>query len=69
MIFRREKKGIIMIFGGVDFMDLFVALDEDQDGFLNEDEQMMFFLMINAKCFFLYQLFIYLGHYAHIKEL
>ena len=58
-----------MIFGGVDFMDLFVALDEDQDGFLNEDEQMMFFLMINAKCFFLYQLFIYLGHYAHIKEL
>ena len=29
MIFRREKKGIIMIFGGVDFLDLFVSLDED----------------------------------------
>lgn len=69
MIFRREKKGIIMIFGGIDFQDLFSSLDEDQDGFLNEDEQMRFFLIINAKCFFLYQLFVYLGHYSQIKNL
>ena len=48
-IYEKYKNNLIQILGEVTCKDLFELLDSDNDGFLNEDEQILLFSIIKAK--------------------
>lgn len=66
-----QFEGAFKAFFGPSFSaeTLFEKLDEDGDKYLNEDEQLSIFTVLNSKLMFFYQEFIYLGCYDRLKDL
>jgi hypothetical protein len=49
IIYEKFKDRIYELFGILTAKELFQILDEDNDGFMNEDEQVLFFSIIKTK--------------------
>lgn len=48
-VFQKSRANITDIMGVLSAKDLFELVDEDNDGFLNEDEQILLFSLIKAR--------------------
>ena len=49
VIYKKYRDNITRILDGVECKDLFDVIDDDNDGFINEDEQVLLFSIIKAK--------------------
>lgn len=68
-LFCKYESAMRIVFGQLTAEELYKVFDEDEDGYLNEDEQMLIFVIINVQLLFLYEECIFFGYYEGIRKL
>ena len=68
-MFNNFRDCFTSFFGKVSAKELFEEFDEDLDHYLNEDEQLLIFTVINSKLHSMYQELIFFGAYQKLRDL
>lgn len=69
ILFKKFKNTITDIFGNIEANDFFDIIDQDNDGFLNEDEILLLFSLIKAKLHTITDKLLKIRDYKLYKEL
>ena len=65
----KYNTAIKAVYGRLSAEQLFRVFDEDEDGYLNEDEQLLMFVIINVQLLFLYEECIFFGYYEGVRKI
>ena len=68
-LYKKYEASLKSVFGDLNAEQLFKIFDEDEDKYLNEDEQLLIFIILNSKLHYLYEECIFFGYYEGIKKI
>lgn len=68
-LYLKYETAMRIVYGQLSADELYKVFDEDENGYLNEDEQLLIFVIINVQLLYLYEECIFFGYYEGIKKI
>ena len=68
-LYAKYETAMRVVYGQLTADELYRVLDEDEDGYLNEDEQLLLYAIFNVQLLLLYEECIFFGYYEGIRKL